>query len=46
MKRVAKSNLPTKTCIHCGLSFSRRKKWKKDWDNVRYCSERCRKRKR
>ncbi|WP_286705913.1 DUF2256 domain-containing protein [Flavobacterium sp. 38-13] len=43
MKRVAKSNLPTKTCIHCGLSFTWRKKWKKDWDNVRYCSERCRK---
>ncbi len=37
-----KSDLPSKTCAHCGLSFSWRKKWERDWENVRYCSERCR----
>ncbi|WP_243760130.1 DUF2256 domain-containing protein [Deinococcus radiodurans] len=24
------------------MPFSWRKKWERDWDNVRYCSERCR----
>ncbi|MBG79041.1 MAG: hypothetical protein CL570_08465 [Alphaproteobacteria bacterium] len=36
-----KSDLPTKTCLVCGLSFTWRKKWRKDWDAVKYCSERC-----
>nr|WP_288435145.1 DUF2256 domain-containing protein [uncultured Deinococcus sp.] len=26
----------------CGLPFSWRKKWERDWDNVKYCSDRCR----
>ncbi|WP_372973847.1 DUF2256 domain-containing protein [Muriicola sp.] len=34
--------LPTKTCKYCGRPFSWRKKWEKNWDEVRYCSERCR----
>ena len=37
-----KSDLPTKTCAHCKLPFTWRKKWERDWENVRYCSERCR----
>lgn len=37
-----KSELPTKTCAHCALPFSWRKKWERDWEQVRYCSERCR----
>ncbi|WP_188369540.1 DUF2256 domain-containing protein [Muriicola marianensis] len=37
-----KSFLPTKTCAHCGRPYSWRKKWEKNWDEVRYCSERCR----
>lgn len=37
-----KSELPTKLCATCGLSFTWRKKWARDWDEVRYCSERCR----
>lgn len=37
-----KSDLPTKTCLACGLTFSWRKKWERDWDQVRYCSDRCR----
>ncbi|MEM9837750.1 MAG: DUF2256 domain-containing protein [Pseudomonadota bacterium] len=41
-KRVAKSNLPEKTCETCGKPFTWRKKWERVWDEVRYCSERCR----
>ncbi len=37
-----KPNLPTKTCPVCQRPFAWRKKWARDWDNVRYCSERCR----
>ena len=33
---------PTKTCVQCGRPFQWRKKWKAVWDEVRYCSERCR----
>ncbi|MEM9017832.1 MAG: DUF2256 domain-containing protein [Verrucomicrobiota bacterium] len=36
------SERPEKICPVCGLSFSWRKKWEKCWDDVRYCSERCR----
>ncbi len=41
-KPVKKENLPTKTCVACGRPFSWRKKWEKVWDQVKYCSERCR----
>jgi len=41
-KAVAKAHLPTKTCPTCGRSFVWRKKWARDWDNVRYCSDACR----
>ncbi|MEM9739817.1 MAG: DUF2256 domain-containing protein [Pseudomonadota bacterium] len=41
-KRTSKSNLPQKTCPVCQKPFSWRKKWERDWDNVRFCSERCR----
>lgn len=37
--------LPQKTCIVCQLPFSWRKKWEKNWDEVKYCSEKCRKNK-
>ncbi len=39
---VKKADLPTKICAACGRPFTWRKKWAKDWDNVRYCSKRCR----
>jgi len=42
MKMRKKSDLPSKTCAHCGLPFSWRKKWKRDWEQVKYCSDRCR----
>ncbi|MAS39728.1 MAG: hypothetical protein CMG16_00900 [Candidatus Marinimicrobia bacterium] len=36
-----KNNLPSKLCPKCGRPFSWRKKWSRDWENVIYCSERC-----
>ncbi len=41
-KMVKKGNLPTKTCEACGLPFTWRKKWERDWENVKFCSDRCR----
>ena len=32
-------------CKTCKKPFSWRKKWQRDWENVLYCSERCRKNK-
>ncbi|MEN3971328.1 DUF2256 domain-containing protein [Sphingomicrobium sp. XHP0235] len=37
-----KSDLPQKDCAVCGRPFTWRKKWANVWDEVRYCSERCR----
>ncbi|MGY4879639.1 DUF2256 domain-containing protein [Vreelandella aquamarina] len=37
-----KADLPQKICIFCQRPFVWRKKWARDWDNVCYCSERCR----
>lgn len=42
LKMRKKSELPTKICVACGRPFTWRKKWAKVWDEVRYCSERCR----
>jgi len=36
-----KSNLPEKTCHVCGRAFQWRKKWEKVWDQVKYCSVKC-----
>jgi hypothetical protein len=43
MKTRAKSDLPQKTCIVCQRPYTWRKKWAKVWDEVKYCSEACRK---
>ncbi|MEO1241722.1 MAG: DUF2256 domain-containing protein [Pseudomonadota bacterium] len=37
-----KHGLPEKTCPICERPFAWRKKWALCWDEVRYCSERCR----
>ncbi|MCU7616278.1 DUF2256 domain-containing protein [Chryseobacterium sp. PBS4-4] len=37
------ANLPSKICEVCRLPFNWRKKWKKNWNEVKYCSEKCRK---
>ena len=42
MKDVKKQHLPSKTCIVCERPFSWRKKWEKVWEDVKYCSDRCR----
>ena len=39
---MKKQHLPQKTCMVCNKPFAWRKKWAKDWENVKYCSERCR----
>lgn len=31
-----------KTCARCGRTMTWRKAWATNWDQVRYCSERCR----
>jgi hypothetical protein len=36
-----KADLPSKICVTCAKPFAWRKKWARDWENVRYCSERC-----
>lgn len=41
-KRFTKSTLPEKPCQTCGRPFAWRKKWDKVWDEVKYCSDRCR----
>ena len=41
-KMRKKADLPAKTCAGCGLPFAWRKKWEKVWDEVKYCSDRCR----
>ncbi|RJG47922.1 DUF2256 domain-containing protein [Motilimonas pumila] len=30
-----------KVCLVCLRPFSWRKKWQRDWPNVKYCSKRC-----
>ncbi|HMP32606.1 MAG TPA: DUF2256 domain-containing protein [Saprospiraceae bacterium] len=37
-----KQHLPTKICLVCKKPFTWRKKWEKVWEEVKYCSERCR----
>ncbi|MGB3455255.1 MAG: DUF2256 domain-containing protein [Litorimonas sp.] len=45
MSKGNKSYLPSKDCATCGRPFSWRKKWERCWDEVKYCSERCRREK-
>jgi hypothetical protein len=46
MRDVKREHLPSKMCIACGRPFVWRKKWEKVWDEVKYCSDACRKRKK
>lgn len=32
----------TKPCARCGRTISWRRRWARDWEQVRYCSDRCR----
>ncbi len=37
-----KADLPSKDCITCGRPFAWRRKWARDWENVKHCSDACR----
>ncbi|MEL6508016.1 MAG: DUF2256 domain-containing protein [Pseudomonadota bacterium] len=37
-----KDGLPAKMCPVCERPFDWRKKWAKNWETVKYCSDRCR----
>ena len=40
--RIKLFNLDKKYCVVCKRSFNWRKKWEKVWQNVKYCSNKCR----
>ena len=40
--RGNKQALPSKPCAHCGREMTWRKAWAKNWSEVKFCSERCR----
>lgn len=42
MRGVKKQHLPEKMCVACGRPFAWRKKWERDWANVKFCSDACR----
>ncbi|MDX2173427.1 MAG: DUF2256 domain-containing protein [Bacteroidota bacterium] len=42
MKGIKKQHLPSKICSVCQKPFSWRKKWEKNWDDVKFCSDKCR----
>lgn len=37
-----KADLPSKPCAACGRPFTWRRKWARDWEAVKFCSDRCR----
>jgi len=37
-----KRDLPQKICAACGRPFTWRRKWARDWDQVKFCSDKCR----
>jgi hypothetical protein len=39
-----KQHLPSKPCAACGRLMSWRRAWAKNWPQVRWCSEACRRR--
>jgi len=43
-RNLSKSDFPEKICLVCQRPFTMRKKWQNCWDEVKYCSERCRRR--
>ncbi|MCH7345768.1 DUF2256 domain-containing protein [Pelomonas sp. CA6] len=40
--RGNKQSLPSKTCVRCQRPMSWRRRWAHCWEQVRYCSEACR----
>ena len=43
--RGNKAALPSKPCVGCGLTMSWRRRWAKNWAEVKYCSDACRRKK-
>ena len=39
--RNSPQNRLSKICIVCKRPFTWRKKWKLNWESVKYCSKRC-----
>ena len=39
--KLRKGQLPTKICLTCGRPFEYRKKWRANWEDVKYCGEKC-----
>jgi len=37
-----KAKLTSKICVVCGRTMTWRKSWAKNWDEVKYCSDKCR----
>ncbi|MFZ4629494.1 MAG: DUF2256 domain-containing protein [Blastocatellia bacterium] len=44
MSPPRKGNLPTRICVVCQRPFEWRRKWRAVWEEVRYCSDACRRR--
>ena len=42
MRGVKKADLPEKLCLVCDRPFTLRKKFEKNWNEVKYCSQKCR----
>ena len=40
--RGNKASLPQKPCATCGRPMTWRKKWARTWEQVKFCSDRCR----
>jgi len=40
--RRAKADLPENICLVCQRPFTWRKKWETIWNEVKYCSDKCR----
>ncbi len=38
-----KQSLPSKPCVACGRPMTWRKRWERSWNEVKFCSDRCRK---
>jgi hypothetical protein len=37
-----KLSLPSKRCARCGREMTWRKRWARTWEQVKYCSDACR----
>jgi hypothetical protein len=42
LHRGNKAALPSKPCATCGLAMSWRRRWARNWADVKYCSDGCR----